>query len=146
MPEKRVPAWIRILNRVFVALQRKGVSMGYMRLLSVPGRTSGELRTTPVSPLTVGGERYIVAGIESADWVKNARSAGWGMLSRGRSRERVKLNEVPVEDRPPILREYPHKVPYGAKFISNVHGIPNEPEEFASLASQCPVFHIVSET
>ena len=46
-----------------------------MRLLSVPGRRSGEMRTTPVSPLTMSGLRYVV-GLQDADWVKNARTAG----------------------------------------------------------------------
>jgi hypothetical protein len=57
----------------------------------VPGRKSGQLRTTPVSPLMVEGERYIIAGLEEADWVKNARVAGWGILARGREQERVTL-------------------------------------------------------
>jgi hypothetical protein len=65
-----------VANPVIVALQRLGVAIGTMRLLSVPGRKSGRLRTTPVSPLTVDGWRYIVAGHEGFDWVKNARASG----------------------------------------------------------------------
>ncbi len=77
MSEKaRLPRWLKFANPVIVALQRRGVVIGTMRLLSVPGRKSGKLRTTPVSPLTVEGERYIIAGLEEADWVKNLRSAG----------------------------------------------------------------------
>jgi hypothetical protein len=62
---------------VVISLQRLGLAIGTMRLLSVPGRRSGELRTTPVSPLTMSGLRYVV-GLQDADWVKNARTAGWG--------------------------------------------------------------------
>ena len=78
MAEKRagLPRWLGPANRVIVALQRRGLAIGTMRLLSVPGRRSGRLRPTPVSPLTVQGERYIVAGLEGADWVKNARAGG----------------------------------------------------------------------
>src|SRR5215203_1353531 len=65
----RLPRWLGLANPVIVALQRRGVVIGTMRLLSVPGRKSGKLRTTPVSPLTVEGERYIIAGLEEADWV-----------------------------------------------------------------------------
>ena len=71
-----LPWWLGPMNRVVVALHRRGLAIGTMRLLSVPGRKSGELRTTPVSPLTVDGKRYVVAGLEGADWVKNARVAG----------------------------------------------------------------------
>ena len=78
--EAKLPRWLKPANRAIVALQRLGLAIGTMRLLSVPGRKSGQLRTTPVSPLTVDGRRYIVAGLEEADWVKNARAAGWGSV------------------------------------------------------------------
>ena len=64
-------------------MQRLGLAIGTMRLLSVTGRKSSKLHTTPVSPLTVDGRRYIVAGLEEADWAKNAWTAGWGLLGRG---------------------------------------------------------------
>jgi hypothetical protein len=96
----RLPRWLELANPVIVALQRRGVVIGTMRLLSVPGRKSGKLRTTPVSPLMVEGERYIIAGLEEADWVKNARVAGWGVLARGREQERVNLVALPLQERP----------------------------------------------
>ena len=54
----RLPRWLGPANRVIIALQHRGVVIGTMRLLSVPGRKSGKMRTTPVSPLTVDGQRY----------------------------------------------------------------------------------------
>jgi hypothetical protein len=45
-----LPRWLKFANPVIVALQRRGVVIGTMRLLAVPGRKSGQLRTTPVSP------------------------------------------------------------------------------------------------
>lgn len=83
----RLPGWLKPLNRVVVALQRVGLAIGTMRVLSVPGRKSGRLRATPVSPLTVDGRRYVVGGLAEADWVKNARAAAWGILAHGRRRE-----------------------------------------------------------
>src|SRR5919202_4271399 len=113
----RLPRWLKPANRVIVALQRLGLAIGTMHLLSVPGRRSGKLHTTPVSPLTVAGHRYIVGGLEGADWVKNARAAGWGILARGRKAERVVLVELSVEERASVLRELPHKVPRVARFL-----------------------------
>jgi hypothetical protein len=119
MSEKaRLPRWLKFANPVIVALQRRGVVIGTMRLLSVPGRKSGKVRTTPVSPLMVDGERYIIAGLEEADWVKNVRIAGWGILGRGRDQERVNLVELPLQERAPVLREFPSKVPHGVQFFS----------------------------
>jgi deazaflavin-dependent oxidoreductase (nitroreductase family) len=138
----RLPRWLKLANPVIVALQRRGLVIGTMRLLSVPGRKSGELRTTPVSPLTTDGERYIIAGFEEADWVKNVRNAGWGILARGRKQERVNLVELPPGERDPVLREFPLKVPHGVAFFRQLYGIDGTPEEFGALASRCPVFRV----
>ena len=140
--EARLPRWLKLANPLIVALQRRGVVIGTMRLLSVPGRKSGQLRTTPVSPLVVEGERYIVAGFEDADWVKNARVAGWGILARGRDKERVNLVELPLQERVPVLREFPRKIPNGVQFFRHLYGISGTPEEFETLAPRCPVFRV----
>ena len=137
-----LPRWLGPANRAIVALQRRGLVLGTMRLLSVPGRRTGTLRTTPVSPLTVDGQRYVVAGVERADWVKNARAAGWGVLARGREEERVGLIELPAEERAPVLRAFPREVPHGVGFFRRLYGVSADPEEFATLASRCPVFRV----
>lgn len=100
------------------------------------------MRTTPVSLLVVDGRRYVVGGIAEADWVKNVRQAGWAILSRGRREEHVRLVELPVEERAPILREFPEKVPGGVTFFQRLYDISGSPEEFADLAPRCPVFRI----
>ncbi|WP_280255836.1 nitroreductase/quinone reductase family protein [Nocardia wallacei] len=134
---------LKPFNKVIVALQRAGLALGTMRVLSVPGRKSGELRTTPVSPLTVDGITYVVGGFEQADWVKNARAAGWGELSRGRRRHRVILTELPVEERAPILRAFPREVPHGVQFFVKTGVITSpDPDSFAAAAPRCPVFRI----
>jgi deazaflavin-dependent oxidoreductase (nitroreductase family) len=140
--EARLPGWLKVANPVIVALQRRGLAVGTMHLLTVPGRRSGKPRTTPISPLTVEGHRYIIAGLDRADWVKNVRASGWAILARGRKEERVGLVELPVEDRAPILREFPSKVPHGVQFFRQLHGVSGDPEEFAALAPRCPVFRV----
>jgi deazaflavin-dependent oxidoreductase (nitroreductase family) len=137
-----LPRWLKPMNRVVIALQRRGLVIGTMRLLSVPGRKSGELRTTPVSPLTVDGKRYVVAGMQEADWVKNARAAGWGILARGRKEERVAIVELPVEERGAVLRQFPCKVPHGVQFFERLYGMSGDPDGFAALAPRCPVFEV----
>ncbi len=140
-----LPRWLKPANRAIVALQRLGLAIGTMHLLSVPGRKSGKLRTTPVSPLTVEGERYIVAGLEESDWVKNARASGWAILARGRKQERVILVELSPEERAPILRAFPREVPHGVQFFQHLYGVAGDPEEFAALAPLCPVFRVEEE-
>jgi hypothetical protein len=138
----QLPSWLKGFNRVVMALQRLGFVVGTMHVLAVPGRRSGVYRSTPVSLLTVDGDRYIVAGLDDADWVLNARVAGRGMLRRGRTEEHVSLVELPVADRARILREFPRLVPQGVPFFTRLYGVSADPEQFAGLAERCPVFRV----
>jgi deazaflavin-dependent oxidoreductase (nitroreductase family) len=144
-----LPGWLKPANRVVIALQRMGLPLGTMRVLTVPGRTSGKMRSTPVSSLTVDGRQYIVGGLAEADWVKNVRAAGWGLLAQGRKKVRVRLIELPMEERSPILREFPRLVPGGVQFFHRIYDLPKDPallpEAFAGLANQCPVFRIEAD-
>src|ERR687889_1618853 len=144
--EVKLPGWLKPANRLIIALQRLGLPIGTMHLISVPGRKSSKIRTKPVSPLTVDGQRYIVGGLERADWVKNARAAGWGILARGRKEERVRLVELPVGERASILREFPREVPGGIAFFRSMYELPKEkealPEAFATLTPRCAVFRL----
>ena len=137
-----LPSWLPAVNRVVMALQRLGFVVGTMHVLTVPGRQSGIPRSTPVSLLTVNGHRYIVAGLDEADWVLNARAMGRGMLHRGRVEEHVSLTELPVHERAPILREFPRLVPNGVPFFTRLYGVAADPEQFAALADRCPVFRV----
>ncbi len=46
--------------------------------------------------------------------------------------------ELPAEERAPILREFPRKVPHGVQFFRQLYGVSGEPEEFAALAAKVP--------
>jgi hypothetical protein len=120
-----------------------------MRILSVPGRTSGALRSTPVSSLMLAKQEYLVGGLTDADWVKNVRVAGWGFLARGRKNERVRLIELPVEERAPILREFPRLVPGGVGYFRRLYGLPKDPallpDAFAGLARRATVFRVEAD-
>ncbi len=142
---RKLPLGLKPANRVIVALQRLGMAFGPMRLLSVPGRKSGQLRTTPVSPLTVDGRRYLIAVFDGAEWVKNARASGWGILARGRKQERVALVELSVEERASVLRELSDKEPGGARFLRQRYRVSNDPEAFAALASRCSMFRVKAD-
>ncbi len=136
-----LPKWLKFANRAVIALNRLGLSIGTMHILSIPGRKTGKLRSTPVSVLIVDGQRYILTGFET-NWVKNARVAGWGILAYGRKKEKVTLVELPVEERAAILREFPRQVPHGVPFFEKLLNLPGDPEAFAVAAPRCPVFRL----
>lgn len=138
-----LPKWLKFANRAIIALNRLGVSFGTWYILSIPGRKTGKIRSTPISVLHVNGQRYVVTGFET-HWVKNARKEGHGMLARGRKKEQVVLVELPFEERPPILREFPRQIPHGVPFFEKLLNIPGDPEALAAAAQRCPVFRLDS--
>lgn len=142
----KLPTWLPLANRFVGWLQRRGVKTGTIHILTVPGRISGEMRTTPVSVLTVAGQRFIVGGHEDADWVRNARAAGWGYLAYGGSRKKVTLSELSQGDRAPILRMFPSEVPHGVPFFTRLYGVEADPDQFAALSDRCPVFRLESSS
>ena len=140
-PNPTLPKWLKFANRLIIALNRLGMSFGTWYILSIPGRKTGKMRSTPVSVLHVHGQRYVVTGFET-QWVKNARKVGRGMLARGHKQEQVVLVELPVEERPPILREFPRQVPHGVPYFEKLLNLPSDPDALAAAAARCPVFRL----
>ena len=131
---KPPPAWMVRLN---IALLRRGLRIGSQALLSVRGRRTGKPRATPVSIATVDGARYIVAAFADAAWVHNVRAAVSATLSRGRSVETIRLTELPVEQRGPVLRAFLAQVRGGARFFGS-----SDAEEIVAAAERYPVFRL----
>jgi len=120
-----------------VAILRRGLTIGSQHLLSVVGRSSGVVRTTPVSLAAVEGQRYIVAAFADANWVRNVRAAGEGTLMRRRIDEHVRLVELPVGEREPVLRAFTTQVRGGARFFGG-----RSADEIVASAERYPVFRI----
>ncbi len=139
------PWWLKPANKVFIQILRLGLSFGGESpvVLTAPGRKSGTPRSTPVTPMTVDGKRYVVAGFPGADWVRNVRAAGEVTVSRGRSRERVRMVELSADDARPFLRVFPTEVPTGVGFMKRSGlVIEGDPDEFEALAGRCAVFRL----
>ena len=96
----------RAINLVVRPLARLGLAGKRTHLLTVLGRNSGRLYSTPVSLAWLDGERYLVAPYGERNWVKNARAAGWVELRRGSRRERLVVEEATLEEAVPVLRDY----------------------------------------
>lgn len=139
----RPPWWLKPMNKVFMAMMKLGVVSGKDGpvVLTVPGRTSGRPRSTPITPMVVDGERYVVGGFPKADWVKNLRAAGEATLTQGRTAQRVRVVEMAADEARPLLRQFPALVPTGVGFMKR-SGLVTDgtPEEFEALAGRCAVF------
>lgn len=145
MPDVRpLPRWFRAANRAVGVLSRFGFTMGPVCVLTVSGRRTGKPRSTPVSPLTVSGRRYVVAGLPNSDWARNVRTAGHGRLSRGRRFEPVRLVEVTDSAlKEQVMRAYPREVPRGAPMFAQFGIVSSpEPDAFAAAAGRVTVFEV----
>ena len=96
----------RLINWWFRALTERGLGASYRHILTVPGRKTGRLYSTPVYVIETGGHRWLVAGYGPANWVLNARAGGEVTLSRGNHSERYKVVEAGAEEAVPVLRKY----------------------------------------
>lgn len=132
----------KVANPLVAAATRLGISLRGSRALAVQGRKSGEWRTTPVNPLTLDGERYLVAPRGDTHWVRNIRASGRGRLTLGRKTEEIRVEEVSDEAKAPILRAY---LRLWRAETGKFFGVSKQPtdEELAGVARNHPVFRIV---
>src|SRR5712691_12674552 len=107
------PNWIaRILNRASAVVASSGVTSNYLVTLEVPGRKSGRIVSLPLVMAVVDGQRYLVSMLgENVHWVQNVRAGGGRAVLRSGGREEVQLEEVPADQRAPILRAYLQRAP-----------------------------------
>jgi deazaflavin-dependent oxidoreductase (nitroreductase family) len=108
-PRYLEPDWFtdKVFNPTVKRLTNWGISLKGSRVLEVPGRSSGETRTTVINLLTVDGQRYLVAPRGETQWVRNLRAAGGdGTLRLGKRREPFHALELADADKAPILRAY----------------------------------------
>ena len=140
-PGGRMDRWSAVAVRW---LTEHGVSLAGSRVLVLRGRTSGELRSTPVNLLVLDGTRYLVAPRGNTQWVRNARAAGAGQLRLGRRTEDVELTELPVGERVPVLRVYLTK--WGWEVGRFVEGLSKSSTdaEIAAEAPGMPVFRVTT--
>ncbi|HEX2426975.1 MAG TPA: nitroreductase family deazaflavin-dependent oxidoreductase [Gaiellaceae bacterium] len=134
----------RALNAVVRPLARLGLTGPRTHLLTVPGRSTGKLWSTPVSIVRRGDERWLVAPYGDRNWVKNARAAGWVELRRGRRRERLVARELEPQQAVPVLREYYRQGrvtrPFFGVSLASTDG------EWLAEASLHPVFRLSRPT
>ena len=139
----RVGPFVRISNTIVAALLRRGVKIGNNALLTVPGRSSGEPRTTPVTILEWGGERWLQSPFGEVNWVRNLRAAGRGTLTRGRRHEPISVVELTPAEAAPIFKGALATFPAFIKSYFDV--TPDSPlAAFEAEAPRHPLFRVVS--
>lgn len=131
----------RIANRISQWWAASSLPPHNMQSLEVRGRKSGKVYTMPVAIATVDGQRYLVSMLgPDTTWVKNVLADEGKAALRHGKRERIRLVELPAEERAPILQEYVRIAPGGRRHFPLEVGAPLT--EFAAIADRYPVFRI----
>jgi deazaflavin-dependent oxidoreductase (nitroreductase family) len=140
----RLSRWRRLLNGLVRILLRVGLGPRHTYLLTVRGRRSGVLYSTPITLVEAGGQRWLVAPYGEVAWVRNARAAGEVTLSRGRRSETVAIIELEPEEAAPLLKQYVTAIAITRPFFD---AKPSSPlEAFVAEAHRHPVFRIRGDT
>lgn len=133
----------RAMNRMGAAIASMGFTSNIMVTLETIGRTSGKTISQPMVVVVVDRQRYLVSMLgENVNWVKNVRAAGGKAALRSGSREEIKLEEVPADQRASILKAYLYRAPGARPHIPVDKDAPLE--DFEKVARDFPVFRIVS--
>jgi deazaflavin-dependent oxidoreductase (nitroreductase family) len=144
-PAFQRPDWVtrRVFNPAVAGLTRLGLSLFGSRVLRVQGRRSGEWRETPVNPLALEGDRYLVAARGETQWVRNLRAAGGGELRVGRRREGFTASEVQDEAiKASILREYLRRWKWEVGAFFGGVGADSPEDELRTESRRHPIFRL----
>ena len=132
-----------LLNSAVAALTRAGISVYGSRVLAVRGRSSGEWRTTPVNPLTLNGQRYLIAPRGETQWVRNLRAAGTGELRVGRRAEKFRGRELADDEKVPVLRAYLRRWKAEVGIFFEGTGPDSSDDQIRAIAPRHPAFEVL---
>jgi len=142
--EPRIPKYVPATNVVMKFFARLGVKTGPVNVITVAGRKTGQPRSTPVTPWVVDGKKYVIAAIGTSDWARNARAAGKGTLTSGRSTTQVRLTEVTdpaLKER--VVTSFGTENRAGGSFLKQAGVAPDRtPKGLAAATSHAAVFEV----
>ena len=139
----RPRGFARLEGKIAGVLFARGVLPDRAVELEVTGRRTGRPLRLPLVLSHYRGERYLASMLgEDVNWVRNVRAAeGRAVLRHGRT-EPVRLEEVPVAERAPILKQYLHDAPGARPHVPIDRHQPVA--DFEAIAADYPVFRVVS--
>jgi deazaflavin-dependent oxidoreductase (nitroreductase family) len=119
--------------------------------LEVIGRRSGRPIRLSVTRVRREGRAYLVGLSGESHWVRNVRAAGGAATIIAGRRRPVRLVEIPIDQRAPILLGYVNQRAFthsGAQSARHFFGLSSPPtlEGMAALAERYPVFEILPAT
>ena len=140
----RPPTGISLFNAIAKPLLAAGMPMGFNGLLTVPGRKTGQPRTTPVAIIEVDGRRWIWCPWGERHWVRNLRAARRATIEARRQIEPVTARELDPAERLVFFRDVLRPLAQGMRggmwFIRTFDGV--DLDDPAAAAANRPVFEL----
>ncbi len=132
----------RFINRIWATVASTGSSAWLgMMTLEVTGRKSGRTISLPIAVMVVEEQRYVVSMLgDNVQWVKNVRASDGQATLRSGRREPIHLEEIPADQRAPILRAYLRHAPGARPHMPVSKDAPLS--EFDKVARAYPVFRL----
>jgi F420H(2)-dependent quinone reductase len=135
------------VNRMVARLAALGLTPGNTVALEVPGRQSGRLRRTSLVVAEHRNNRYLVSLAGESEWVRNVRANNYRAALRRLRTRPVLLVELPVPERPAVLRAYLSRRAYSKSpefEAREFFGVPANAslDDLAAIADRYPVFRI----
>ena len=129
------------MNSLVGWLAARGIGPKRMVRLEHKGRVSGDIRSTAVNWTEHDGLRYLVSPRGETQWVRNVRAdGGRAVLRHGGNSETVRLEEISVEGRAAIIKQYVGDY----KVVKREFGLePDDSiEQYDGIAANHPTFLI----
>lgn len=145
--ETRVPSFVGFLNPLIQRLLRLGVPLGPNGLITIRGRQSGRLLTTPIAFLDIDGHRWVTSPFGEVQWVRNLRAAREATITVGRREERVKAIPLTEAEAAVLFKDtvapFVRRIRGGRFLLRSVLGAGDIIDDPVRAARTHPVFELV---
>ena len=126
-PVSRAPFQVRLFSPILKLLLTMGVPLGFNRLVTIRGRTSGVPRTAAIAVVEVTGRRWVWAPWGEVNWVRNLRAAGRATIRHRNRDEEVRATELDQTEREVFFRDVlgplARSIPFGYWFVRLIDGV-----------------------
>ena len=148
MTRRAVPRVVPLFNRLAKPLVAAGLPMGPNGLLTVRGRTNGELRSTPLAIIEADGRRWVWSPWGDVHWVRNLRAAGNATITVRGTGHDVRAVELDPAQRIAFFRDtfgpYARRIPFGTRFVRLFDGV--DLSDPVAAAEERAVFELLPVT
>lgn len=139
------PGWFtrNVFNRSVQGLTGLGISVLGSWVLEHRGRTTGQVRTTPVNLLTLDGVPHLVSPRGTTQWVRNVRADDGRLTLRlGQRRTAYVATELHGAEAVPVLRAYLRRWKAEVGVFFGGVGPDDSDEELLACLPAHPVFRL----